>query len=85
MKTEVKNLNNRINQLESNQEPETLNLRRVLRTGLPYLPENEQISLTRLIRDIEKENINSGDFEAWLSNRPPDQQTVARKVIDSEN
>jgi len=75
--TKLEGLEKRVDSLE----PRPANTRSALLRGLVTLSEDDQVCLAYLIRDLEKENVNPDDFEAWLSKRPENQQALARKVL----
>jgi len=66
-------------------EPKTETIRKlrdILESHFDLTPD-EQVSLTHLLRDLDKENIQSDDFDfiRWLSTRPQDQQALGRKIL----
>lgn len=77
--TKLMGLEKRVDSLEP--KPKLANARSGLIKGLRSLTETDQVCLAYLIRDLDKENINPDDFEAWLSKRPEDQQALARKLL----
>ena len=82
--TKVENLEKRVDSLEPEPAcPNLTNTRRVLLHGLLGFTEDDQVRLAYLIRDLERENVNPDDFEAWLSKRPEDQQALARKILSA--
>ena len=80
--TKVEGLEKRLDSLEP-KPVNTANTRSALLHGILNLSEDDQICLAYLIRDLEKENINPENFEAWLSKRPQDQQALARKILSA--
>ena len=79
MKSEIKDLEKRVNDLTAEQakEREREHYKRLI-AELTY---DEKISLARLIGDAQKESFIVD--EVWLSRRPQEQQRVAKKLMGS--